>query len=1033
MKLTFKLQACVVFIFVSLLVHGSYVHGKKIDWALEDAHRVSTEAREKICLNGIWRVYLKEIIKFDENIKDKNVPVLDFIKNTKSAIFPVPGEWYDDAWYNLTEYECLFPVKEKFRGPREHVCTKVTWDGKPLQDYLYGLYEREFVLPEDWKTKESFLFFEKINLEGWVFVNSKFVTYQVGIESKDIPLPKDIKPGDKVKLQVLVGSFVTGTKEKFEGPGRVIKEQEQSLSRGIVGDVWLIRRPAKRYIKDVFVITSVREKSLKLRIEYSESKLSGVLKGKITPTGKKDAAKEFSIDVKKGKKLKNGMLEYTVSWDNPVYWSPENPYLYDFYLTWNISDKKLIDSYLPVRFGFREFWIDGVDFLLNGHPYRMRMCPKSAFPNEESVEEFINMYKKQLGFNAIELSGGSQKLNIKHFFSKADEMGMLVFCIVPGANNYRYEWDKKSIREKFKKELTAYVKPIRNHPSLVQWSMNFNLLGYPFDMSPYHIATKYLPPDGFLGLGIKRRVWKGSEEMLRELDDSRPILQHAGGNHGAVSTSNLYLNFVPLQEKSEWPRLFRTKGLKPFVAIELGTPYEATYFYCHEKLRYEWYSEPLYAEYSAMLIGPEAYGMEPPERLKPILESKITPKALNGRDRYEIMSSYFWGEGDNTIRRYPFANFLKSQAYLGDFFRAWRAYGVCGYNPYANLTGRLFVKGESYNGLASYDSYKTPGIKTLFKYKTTYKKKTVLFDKYKEWFAPEFFYIGGKKEEFTDKQHAYLSSQEIIKGVVWVNDTLQDKNAELTFEVKDGNSNSVFKKNLDLKAKPGEIQINNVSFKAPEVKDKTPYTIYLSRKEGDKDVLKDRFDIQVFPKDDAGVKVNRRLFLIDKKGMTKKRLKELGVSFKDYAKGGDLGKGDLLVIGRESISEIVPMVSTIKEAVKKGLNVLVFEQTEEDLEKYLKLRAFEASGRKAFFLKESHPVQKGLSDRDLADWTGKSTLLEEYPEPAVDENPRYVWKFGNRGIVTSVVIEKPHQGAFIPLIHEGFDMAYTPLMETTLP
>src|SRR5262249_56302925 len=36
---------------------------------------------------------------------------------------------------------------------------------------------------------------------------------------------------------------------------------------------------------------------------------------------------------------------------------------------------KLLDAYLPVRFGFREFWIDGRDFYLNGSRLYLSAVP----------------------------------------------------------------------------------------------------------------------------------------------------------------------------------------------------------------------------------------------------------------------------------------------------------------------------------------------------------------------------------------------------------------------------------------------------------------------------------------------------------------------------------------------------------------------------------------------------------------------------------------------------------------------------------
>src|SRR5205823_2242653 len=40
-----------------------------------------------------------------------------------------------------------------------------------------------------------------------------------------------------------------------------------------------------------------------------------------------------------------------------------------------------------------------------------------------------------------------------------------------------------------------------------------------------------------------------------------------------------------------------------------------------------------------------------------------------------------------------------------------------------------------------------------------------------------------------------------------------------------------------------------------------------------------------------------------------------------------------------------------------------------------------------------------------------------------------VWRCGNRGNVTSVLIEKPARGDFLPILDGGFSLQYSPLME----
>src|SRR3989339_656861 len=345
------------------------------DWNLSDAYRASTATREKICLNGIWRIRLSESMQFDKapGTPTGRVPKPGFMSKAKSADVRVPGEWFGDAWYNRTNGECMMPVG----APPEfkpHICSEVNWDGKPLKNYFYAAYEREFVLPENWKPGEAFLRFEQVNVEAWVFINSKFVGYQKGLEAKDIPLPADIKPGQNVKLTVMASAFVTGTVESISTPEVVIRRQRSSNSRGIVGDIWLVRHdPAQeKIIKDIFVAPSVRNKNIKVRVEFPQDKPSGKLDITIASVKTGAVLKTFSAKINSGKSLGGGIYEYTFPWANPVLWSPDNPCLYKLNLSWSADKNNLVDAGWPVQFGFREAWVQGTRYYLNRQPYCLK-------------------------------------------------------------------------------------------------------------------------------------------------------------------------------------------------------------------------------------------------------------------------------------------------------------------------------------------------------------------------------------------------------------------------------------------------------------------------------------------------------------------------------------------------------------------------------------------------------------------------------------------------------------------------------------
>src|SRR5262249_24887719 len=65
--------------------------------------------------------------------------------------------------------------------------------------------------------------------------------------------------------------------------------------------------------------------------------------------------------------LSGGRTALTQKWKPAELWDRHTPRnQFDAEATLVTAQGKLLDAYHPVRFGFREFWIDGRDFFLNG-------------------------------------------------------------------------------------------------------------------------------------------------------------------------------------------------------------------------------------------------------------------------------------------------------------------------------------------------------------------------------------------------------------------------------------------------------------------------------------------------------------------------------------------------------------------------------------------------------------------------------------------------------------------------------------------
>jgi len=126
--------------------------------------------------------------------------------------------------------------------------------------------------------------------------------------------------------------------------------------------------------------------------------------------------------------------------------------------------------------------------------------------------------------------------------------------------------------------------------------------------------------------------------------------------------------------------------------------------------------------------------------------------------------------------------------------------------------------------------------------------------------------------------------------------------------------------------------------------------------------------------------------------------------------------------------------------VRDGLKVIMFEQTAAALGKRLGFRVQEYGLRQVFVRVPDHPIITGMKPEFLHDWCGQATILP--PKLKYEMRPRYgptvewcgipvtqIWRCGNRGNVASVLIEKPSQGDFMPILDGGYSLQYSPLME----
>ena len=191
----------------------------------------------------------------------------------------------------------------------------------------------------------------------------------------------------------------------------------------------------------------------------------------------------------------NGICEYRFTGDraeikieNPVLWSPENPYLYYFTL---ISGNDRTESYFALRTVTVEN-VKGQRYIcLNGRPYFFHgLLDQGYFSDgiytpatpQGYVWDILEM--KKLGFNVLRKH---IKIEPDLFYYYCDKYGMIVFQDMMNAGKYNFIIDtalptigmKKGVthrpsarrREFFEKEIRILTDLLYNHPSVCYYTI----------------------------------------------------------------------------------------------------------------------------------------------------------------------------------------------------------------------------------------------------------------------------------------------------------------------------------------------------------------------------------------------------------------------------------------------------------------------------------------------------------------------------------------------------------------------------------
>lgn len=382
----------------------------------------------------------------------------------------------------------------------------------------YAWFRRTFTLPDAAAGRHVVLSFGGVKFASEVYMNRQRVgVHYGGWEPFEVEVTAAARPGPNeliVRVQdvraVIDGSVpYSPSRNLVEAvKGRVMAPVgSQTNLFGIWQDVNLILRDDV-YTEDVTVVTSVRQKHIEARYvlrNVGNAPLT-VRLAAIVRDGDATALDLGSTDVAVPAGGTAGAA-FSKPWADPKLWSPDSPHLYRLESRLSSGGRELDAT--NTRFGFREFWTDGIYLVLNGA--RIKFLATAGHPPWEgrllTSDEIRAKFEAIRGANVMAMR---LHANVwpENWYEVADEIGLPIIqesAIWCYSENYALE--RKEFWDNAREHWRSVIQRDRNHPAVVMYSIENEML---------HVGGNRVPATE-KNLGDLGR-------FVKSLDPTRPIM-----------------------------------------------------------------------------------------------------------------------------------------------------------------------------------------------------------------------------------------------------------------------------------------------------------------------------------------------------------------------------------------------------------------------------------------------------------------------------------------------------------------------------
>ena len=987
------------------------------------ALREKSTVRERICLNGLWRF----------------LPV-----GALPAQAPPPADrgW---GWFKTPG---IWP---RSAGDAQQILLPDGFDDAELRDLEQAWLQRPLQVPPAWAPRRTFLDFTMVQTHARVWIDGREAG-EVFFPGAMLEVTRFVKPGARHTLSALVTARPLEKESNvFMAPDRVVSSKAALKCKGLTGDVWLTSQPAGETLDDVRISASTRSG----QITFDAAVLNPA------PGRRTVEAHVFDGNrvVKKFQACADGQtgrIRASGAWPDAKQWDLHTPQnVYTAVVALRDAAGQLVDETLPIRFGFREFTIDGRDFRLNDSRVHLRALFTtniSSGADLASAEGCRNTCRrlKECGFNALITSNYNFSPGevgyMDALFDAADAEGVLTTFSLPHVKDFNMKLDDPRQLERYRQLCDWLVRRARNHPSVVMYAMNHNMTGYKGDQNPLWMDGHYAPDAEWAKTNPKklkaRKQAVLAAAVAKELDSTRPVYHHQSGNLGDLYTVNIYLNWAPRQERSDWLGHWAVQGVKPMFFVEWGLPHVSSWS-SYRGPEFIWRTSALQqiwdSEYAAAYLGDSAYRMTAAK-----IESLDWEEELWGRGK-----PFPWAQLIKRFRNQD-ENYTQIQAHFAaDNWRSHRTWGVSAMLPWdqENLwrtpsgAGRRTPVAKPCADLQkpgiSPDAVAAVGQQLIYSRDASQVRPSELGRAFLRWNMPLCAYIGGAAPNFTEKGHIFLPGETVRKQLVILNDTREMASCKYSWSCPAIGAQGT----REVAVPAGEEQFVEILVALPRELKPGQYSLAAAFDFGPGGRQEDALAIDVMAPPQPP-HTNRRIAVYDPAGQTARLLAEMGLKCARVNVDDPLDGVEFHILGRQALSAEAKLPRGF-DRVAGGLKLLVFEQDADALETKLGFRVNIHGLREVFPRTPGHPILAGLAANHLRDWRGAATIVPPHLDvTSVDQNdPKWkwsgfentrVWRCGNLGSVATVLIEKPDRSDFLPIVDGGFDLQYAPLLEWRL-